>query len=402
MSRVSVTLPELHAGQRLILDDPARFKIVVNGRRWGKTMMAIIAQVAAAMSGRIAWWVAPVVKQYRYGWESACYLSNQIPGTNIRLADKIIEFPGGGHFAAHTAHDPDTLRSEGVDDLVIDEAAWVAPRAWFNTLYPAITDRQGSAMLISTPRGRNWFYNLYQSVAGDPDWARFQFPTAGHEYGNPFFPISELDGARRRLPDQEFRQEFLAEFVGDNAQVFRNLDACIYNDLPSPLWDDFYYCIGVDWAQVHDWTAIVVIRSDGVVVDIDRFNKVDWTIQRGRLFAICERWGWPYTLVETNSIGSPNLEELQKHVAGAFDGFLTTHKTKGPLIQDLALAFEKSEIMIPNDPVLLGELDSYEQVRTSAGSWKFSAPSGLHDDTVIALALAWRAISQRFVMWDPI
>jgi hypothetical protein len=128
-------------------------------------------------------------------------------------------------------------------------------------------------------------------------------------------------------------------------------------------------------------------------VDRERFNKVDWALQRGRIVAMQERWKCDRILAEKNSIGGPNIEELRR--AGlpvlAFD---TTATTKGPLIESLVLAIEKREITLLNEPNLIGELEAYERtVSKDTGRSKYSAPEGMHDDEVVSVALAWKAVN---------
>ena len=149
------------------------------------------------------------------------------------------------------------------------------------------------------------------------------------------------------------------------------------------------YVAGVDWGRKQDFTVIVVIDVEaGRVVDIDRFNEIGWSIQRARLATMRDRWQPTVILAEENSIGDPNIEQLQAEGLPVTP-FTTTSQSKSEVIQALVLAFERGEIGIPDDPVLVGELEAFEQHRLASGRYTYGAPSGMHDDTVIALALAW-------------
>ena len=124
------------------------------------------------------------------------------------------------------------------------------------------------------------------------------------------------------------------------------------------------------------------------MVALDRFNKVDWLLQRDRLAAIARKWRPQVIWAEANSIGEPNIDALVR------DGlpirpFYTSAKSKAPLIESLALAIEQNEITLLDHPVLLAELADYALERLPSGAYRYGAPPTGHDDTVIATALAW-------------
>src|SRR5690554_3151365 len=154
MLTLNVTLPTLHAGQREVADHPARFKVLAAGRRWGKTRLGTLLCLDVALNGGRAWWVAPSYPMATVGWRGIKHLAKQIPGITAREVDRLIELPSGGSIQVRSADNPDSLRGEGLDFLIIDEAAFVREEAWTEALRPALSDRQGRAMIISTPKGR--------------------------------------------------------------------------------------------------------------------------------------------------------------------------------------------------------------------------------------------------------
>lgn len=387
-------MPQLHKSQEEARRINKRFKILANGRRWGKTRLGTTICMQYGLSKKLAWWVAPTYKMARVGWRGLALMSNQIPGAQIRQGDRIIRYPGGGEVHVRSADDPDSLRGEGLNLVVFDEAPYAKADTWNYVLVPALADKLGKAILIGTPKGRNWFYHLFNNAIDDPDWARWQLPTSD----NPFISKAEIERAKNSMPSMVFNQEYLAEFISDNAAVFRNVYNCVDDDIK--MRSDGFYVIGVDWGQVNDFTVLCVMHSSGQVVEIDRFNQVGWEFQRNRLAVLTDKYN-AFVLVESNSIGSPNLEALQLMGINAV-GFETTHKSKAPLIMDLALALEREQIKIPDNQILINELISYESRRTPSGSWQYSAPSGSHDDTVIALALAWRAVADSRVFISDI
>ena len=383
---ISVTLPALFPVQQQMVDHPARYKVVVCGRRFGKTQMAAWEALRRGLRGQMVWWVAPSSDVARRGWRKIVPLAQHIPGTDIRRALREIEFPGGGIVAFKTADSDAGLLGEGLDYLIMDEAGVVRETAWTQELRPSLSDRRGGAMFIGTPRGKNWFWRAYV-LAQDPafpDWQAWQYPTSA----NPIIASAEIDDARALLPERIFNQEYLAQFIEDGGAVFRNLDACMTSTERDHPESGHEYVFGVDWAKSEDFTVIAVIdRSTRALVHVERFNQIGWALQRGRLAALASIWK-PITIwAEENSIGGPNIEALQAEGFPVI-AFTTTAQSKGPLIESLALAFERREIGLYNDPVLVGELQAYTMERLPSGRFRYEAPSGMHDDCVIALALA--------------
>ena len=311
--------------------------------------------------------------------------------------ERMIVMPNGGSVQVRSADDPDSLRGEGLDFVVMDECAFMKEVAWTEAIRPALSDRQGRALFISTPKGRNWFWKLYQRCGYDSEWQAWKYPTVA----NPYIEPAEVDAAKDELPELIFEQEYLAEFLENEGAVFRNIAACM-GAIPCTLpleHRGHNLVVGVDWGKQNDFTAISVgCTTCKKEIAIDRFNKIDYHFQRKRLVALMDRFKVGSGLVETNSIGEPNLEELQR--SGVWvDGFQTTATTKPPLIENLALALEKAEWQFINDPIWTGELEAYERkVSETTGRSSYSAPEGMHDDTVIARALMLRAADQGSVI----
>jgi phage terminase large subunit-like protein len=250
----------------------------------------------------------------------------------------------------------------------------------------------GRALFISTPRGRNWFWEQYQKgVRGEADYQQFYYPTSA----NPHIPVGEIEAARRELPEIIFRQEYLAEFIDDAGGVFRRIqEAAQLSPLEAPL-SEHQYIAGVDVAASVDYTVISILdTATHEMVFMDRFNRVDYNVLIDRLDAIYRRWHLDTMKIEANSIGQPVIDQLVSRGISVIP-FTTTNATKQMVIQNLQAAFENSDIKILNDPVLLGELLSFESKRNASGSFSYAAPEGMHDDTVVSLALAWDAVANR-------
>lgn len=388
---MTVTLPTLHEPQRAIWNDPARFQVVAAGRRFGKSRLASLRCVVCALQGGRAWWVFPSYPMAAVGWRMLKRLAVQIPGAKMREVDRLVEM-NGGTIQIRSADNPDSLRGESLDQLVLDECAFMAETAWTEALRATLSDRQGQALFISTPKGRNWFWRLWKAAELDDGatWRSWRFST----FDNPHINPTEVEAARRQLPERIFQQEYMAEFIEDGAGVFRRVHEAATAEPEAAATAGEEYVIGVDWGKHADFTALAVLNTTRrALVQIDRFNQIDYAVQVGRLRGLCERFRPAMIVAESNSMGEPLVEQLQRDGLPVHP-FQTTNASKTVAIESLVLAFERGEIAIVPDPVLLDELQSYEMQRLPSGLVRYTAPDGLHDDCVMALALAWSGIGQ--------
>jgi len=212
MTQMQVTMPDLHPSQRAVRQHPARFKVLACGRRWGKSRLGAVLCLATALQRGRAWWVAPSYKMARVGWRGLAQLARQIPGAQLGKAEQTMTLPTGGSVQVRSADDPQSLRGDGLDFVVLDECAYMHEAAWTEALRPALADRKGGALFISTPRGLNWFRALWlRGQAGLPDWQSWQF----HSADNPYLDPAEIAAARETLLSRIFRQEFEADFLAD-------------------------------------------------------------------------------------------------------------------------------------------------------------------------------------------
>ncbi len=380
-------LPELRADQRAIAGHPARFKVLACGRRWGKTTLGLKLAVEAAERGERAWWVAPT---YGLAFEPWRMLKRALADRwEAKLESaRHIDLPGGGSLTVQSADDPDSLRGVGLNLVVVDEAAFVAEEAWTAALRPALADRRGRALIVSTPRGRNWFWHAFQR-GRDPlnrAWEAWQFATGD----NPGIDRDEIDEARASLPERVFQQEYLAAFLEDGGTVFRRVRQAATAPPDAVPRPGGRYVMGVDFGRYDDFTAAAVLDAEtGALTALDRFREAGWDLQRARLAGLAHRWGVEAILAEANAMGEPNIEALRREAGLPVIAFVTSALSKPPLIEGLVRAIESAEIALLPDETLLAELEAYTY-RSTRYSTYYSAPPGRHDDTVIALALAWK------------
>jgi hypothetical protein len=267
-------------------------------------------------------------------------------------------------------------------------------QAWTAAIRPTLTDLKGGAWFFSTPKGRNYFWQLHQMGARGGDWKAHHAPTSA----NPHIDPQEIEHARQALPERIFAQEYLAQFLEDGGGVFRRVTAAVDLTLPAEphlaraVDDGRAYVIGVDWGRHNDFTVFAVIDAkERAVVAIDRFTQIDYAIQMQRLRALHHRFPRAPIMAEVNSMGGPLVEALQRQ-ALPVRAFQTTQASKAQAIEALALAFERGDLRIPAVQWLVDELLSFEQERMASGAMRYGAPPGGHDDAVMALAICWMGV----------
>lgn len=242
--------------------------------------------------------------------------------------------------------------------------------------------------LIGTPKGKNKFHELslmYKS---------YQFTC----YDSPYWDKEELERERSQTPERVWRQEYLAEVVDGEGSVFRNIRNCIRDQtLPKGL-PGGTYVIGIDLAKHQDFTVIIVVDvNTRQVVYIDRFNTIDWSFQKQKILNVWDLFNRGRVVVDATGAGNPIYDDLA-NAGVSVEPFIFTSASKKELVWDLAVGIDNQSIFYPNNQDLIGELESFEYQMSRSGNIQYSAPEGLHDDMVIALALAYRLIKSSVVV----
>jgi hypothetical protein len=389
--------PNLHPGQETVRRHPARFKVLACGRRWGKTRLGAILCLDTAINRRgAAWWIAPTYKVAAVGWRQLKGLARQIPGTVIREVDRKAEFPGGGWYQVRSADDPDGLRGEGLNRVILDECAFIAEKAWSEALRPALSDRKGDALFISTPKGQNWFWRAWLKGQEDGrEWMSWRFPSVS----NPHLDPAEVESARGDLPERTYQQEYLAEFIDEAGGVFRKVREAVDKDrrTPDPPKPGTSYAMGVDVARTEDFTVIAVLDPTGRQVYHDRFNQISWERILGAVRAASEKYNKATVFFDSTGVGDPPFEQLRK--AGVpVRGYAFTNASKEALIDNLALKIEQGAVRLMDIPAQTNELLAYQYELTPSRNVRMNAPEGMHDDCVIGLALAAWGLANRRVL----
>ena len=377
----------------------------------------------AAIRGDPILWGAPTFGQCEIGWREL----QRATGGGATFARNRMEvtYPSGGTVTFRSLDDPDNARGLTAYGVVIDEAPLIQERAWYEVIRPIISDTDGWAFLMGTPKGKNFFWREFVSAKRRPDSIAFQAPTLGvkkslygglervpHELENPFFKFSEAQLLADTMTAQVFSQEFLADFVDSGGGVFRHLSDAPRAKLQRQGLPGHQYVMGVDWGKYNDFTAITVLDLAGQrtvphavigsplddqplatmeVVHLDRFNQVDYTVQMGRLVAAFEKFRPLVIVAERNAAGEPLIEVMQRMGLPVWP-FTTGNATKALAVDAVALALERGQLALPDDDILLNELLAFDAERLPSGMLRYSAPEGMHDDCVMSLAMAvWGA-----------
>ena len=254
----------LHPAQSEIAKDTHRFRVICSGRRFGKTVLAVwemFAMAASKEDGRVAY-AAPTIQQARdIAWNELKRVCAPI-AKNInetRLEITIANKHGGtSQIILRGWENIETLRGQKYHMIVLDEVAMMRHfwEMWQEVLRPTLTDFRGEGMFISTPKGFNHFYDLYNFEARDKDYKSFHFTS----YDNPNIPRDEIEKAKMELPDDRFAQEYMADFRKSEGLVYKEFsrDVHVVDDIPISIVETFG---GVDFGFTNP-TAVLTIKKD--------------------------------------------------------------------------------------------------------------------------------------------
>lgn len=400
--------PWLAPYQHAALFGPERYAVVEATTKAGKTVGCMIWLSEKAMAGKPGqnfWWVAPIFPQAKIVFRRLkrslpreIYTPNETELTLTLLNEAVIWFKG--------ADKPDSLYGEDVYAAVMDEATRCKEEAW-HAVRTTLTATRAPIRLIGNVKGRrNWAYRLARRAeAGEPDMSYAKI-TAKDAVAAGLITAAEIEDAKRILPDAVFRELYMAEPSDDEGNPFgiEAIHACIAEAMSekSPVG------YGLDLAKSGDWCVLIGLDSEGAVCKFYRWQG-PWEVTIQKVLA---KVGKVPTLVDSTGVGDPVLEALQRqgrNQGATFIGYTFTSSSKQKLMEGLAIAIQQKRVSYPPDELpqrpVVSELESFEYVYTRTGV-SYSAPEGLYDDCVCALALAVQLlvsgpqpISFREVLW---
>jgi hypothetical protein len=296
---------EPHEGQKVILNSKARYKVVCCGRRFGKSILAVntLLEHALTNSDHTYWYVGPTFRQAKtIAWRFLMSRIKMLP-TNYRKKMKIngtelsIEFPNGSLLELKGVERPDNLLGTGLNGVVLDEYAtdtFGTYPIWKEIIRPSLSDKRGWAIIISTPRGYNHFYELFDFAqnGSDEDWAAWRMPSSM----NPVLSKRELESARRELGEDLYSQEYEAEFKKRSGLVYANFDRTLHvlDEVDLKTSGSWSLEIGIDFGAAHPTAGVFVLFSkvDDTAYIVDEYYESGLSFDKhaGNMKAIEDRW----------------------------------------------------------------------------------------------------------------
>ncbi len=392
---IEYTRPWMYDRQAEAFFHRRRIGLVEASTKSGKTFGGLVWLAERTMlqgrRGRNYWWVAPVHRQAMIAYRR---LKRSIPRSLFGANDteqKLI-FVNGAVLWFLGSEKPDNLYAEDVYAAVIDEASRVREESW-HAIRTTVTATRGPLRIIGNVKGKkNWFYRMCRRAEGGDDGLAYSRIVAADAVAAGILDAAEIELARSDLPESVFRELYLAEASDDEGNPF-GIDAI--RDCMAPLSGAAPVAFGVDLAKSVDWTVNIGLDANGSVCHFSRF-QAPWPETTDRIRREC---GEVRTVVDSTGVGDPILDALQKQ-GGQFQGFQFTAPSKQKLMEGLAVAIQGKQISYPDGPIVV-ELEQFEYEYTRTGV-RYSAPDGLHDDCVCALALAWRGTTQPRIQWRPL
>lgn len=364
-----------------------RFLAAAIGRQYGKSTICTLRLFKRATQKRgLYYWVSPVVTQAREQLTRALIAYKPLI-RDVNRSFMEVSLVNGSRIAYRGSDRPDSLPGATLDGVVVDEAGIVKNSLWPQVIRPMLAVKNGFADIIGTPRGRNWFHDIYHR--GGEDWDTHH----ASSNASPFFPETEFEAVRKGTPERIFRQEYLAEFLDQSGEVFRGIQECIAGELEDPDLLKKHYIMGVDLAKHEDFTVITIMDIErNHLVYFERFNQIEWPIQKRRIYKAARRYN-AKIILDATGVGDPIYDDLKRaglHVQPV----KFTNQIKQHLIENLQMLIELRKITFPHVPDLINELQLFAMDKTPGGLTKYSAPPGYHDDCVISLALACRDLGR--------
>jgi hypothetical protein len=382
VEEIEITRPKLTQYQRDILYCPERFTVTQASTKVGKTFSHLFWLFEEAATppkpGANYWWVAPVYGQAEIAFNRLRRFLGHSSDFRINLTRLYVETPVESFLHFKSAEKPDSLYGEDVYAAVFDEFTRAKQEAW-TALRSTLTATRGKCKFIGNAKGKkNWGYKLALKAKANEPGYRFFKVTAYDAVREGILDAEEVEQAKRDLPEAAFQELYLAEILDDQANPFGIKH--IANRI-RPLSNKPPVCFGVDLAKSVDWTVIVGLDIDGNICFYDRWQS-DWGQTKRRLTSIIGSYP---AYLDSTGVGDAIVEEVQRS-CGAAQGFHFSSQSKQVIMEGLALSIQNGTVSVL-DGVMKDELEAFEFVYSRMGV-KYSAPDGMHDDTVCALALA--------------
>lgn len=375
---IEIKLPQPHKGQQEVIDSNARWRILLCGRRWGKSLVARIEAIKHMLKGNQVAYVTPTFDLAKTFYN---LIVETLPDAIIKTNNKselFIELITGGSIKFYSGEALERFRGHDYDFIIIDEAAFIPnlKEEWDSSIRPTLSDRMGTALFISTPKGKEFFFSLFQK--GQERIEGYQsFHFASNT--NPYFPQEEFEQAKASLPMIVFNQEYLA-IAGENQNNPFGTDN-INRNIIQELSTEPTVVYGIDLAKYNDYTVVVGLDINGKMTYYDRY-QLPWTLTQNRIEQLPSNI---LKVVDSTGVGDVVLENLYQ-TCQSISGFKFTTESKPKIIYQLIKDVEQG--LISYNQITADEMHVYEYKYSSTGHISFNAQAGYHDDSICALAIA--------------
>lgn len=385
-----------HSGQKKIFfDSKAKKKVIAKGRRFGLTKGYANRAIEYLLDGiGPGLWIDTVnanIERYveRYFFPVLRHIPQKY--WKWRQQRKELEI-FGNKLDMRSADRPELIEGFAYKFIMLNEAGIILRKEYlyYNAILPMTLDFNPDFFVGGTPKGKGLFHEL--AVKADDPLTENQEFFRFTSFDNPYLTQKDVEELTKELPKAIQEQEVYAKFLEDESTVFRNLLQCATAMPRNPIKEKRYY-LGVDIARVQDYTVIVVMDSDGNQVYMDRFNTLDWKIQRERIKYIAQLYNNTQVWLDATSMGGDMMYEDLRDMRLDVQPYKFTNESKKQLVQALMMSLEQEKVRIftkdePNGKVQFNEMVIFEYEITSSGLIRYQAPEGYHDDCVYGLALA--------------
>ncbi len=393
--------PEAH--QLPVLQNGSRFKVLVWHRKAHKTTLAIneLYRWAAAIKGTY-WYVAPFLGQAKkIVWQDPEMGAKYCPSIiwdKRNNSELTITFPNGSIVYIMGADNPQSLRGPNPRGVVLDEYDDMKPEVWSQIVQPIMAaNPKGWTWFVGTPKGKRDLFRKFsyaeeqmREKGRESEWycSRLRASESGIISPEGLLSVKNDPGT----PEDFYKQEYEVEFLDGAGTFFKGIENVLYE--PSAVADKLKihpkkrYQIGIDWAKVNDFTVFTALDlTNFFVYPQTRFNQIDYNLQQARAEAFYLKHNKARVQMDGTGIGTPIFDSLSRSIS-RLEEYVFTEQSRKDLLENLKMKIETRTIRLPNDPVLRGELESFQYYLTPNGKVKIQCADNQHDDCVFSLALA--------------
>lgn len=381
---LKLQLPKLHEGQRTVLNSRAKWRVLMCGRRWGKSFVCFVLALETMFKGKAVAYVTPT---FSLGEQFFLDIQEFIPKqiiTECNKASLSIKLSTGGSIKFFSGEAANTIRGRKFHRIIIDEAAFISDleNMWTQVMMPTLATTNGDALFVSTPNGLDYFNALFlKGKYKEGNYESFHYPS----HTSPFVEPDFLEKIRKDVTEDTYRQEYLAEPMATSGNPF-GIDH-IKKNIITELSTNETLVYAIDVAKFHDYNVIIGLDENGAMTYFDRYHG-EWSLTKEKIKALPSS---VLKVMDATGPGDPVFEELSYTVTN-MHGFKFSGGSKPQLMKELIVDVQAGRLKY-NDTTA-EEMMAFEYFLTSTGHPKYQAKSGYHDDCIMSLAMANRYMKQ--------